>query len=138
MKRLTNSIRTCRLVVLAVVIAALLFTSATPALAAGKSDEVLLANSLEHYIQALIAYNDGDLGEACGQLQAAASNAKHVDPDLADLLGNVMEEVRDIGHVEFASAQPIAIIYNSYNDGSYPMFDPSNPTSVPPGEGTIT
>jgi len=122
-------------VLLAVLLSALVLALMPGAtLAQGNSDETLLANSARHYIQALIAYNDGDLGEACGQLQAAASNAKHLDSELADLLLALGKNIRKNIDVRELTSR-IAIIYNSHNDGSYPMFDPGNPTAVPPGEG---
>jgi len=101
------------------------------ALAKGNSDEMLMRNSARHYIQALNAYNDGDYGEALGQLQAAASNAKHVNPELANLLNAFGFSVEIPGSNIGEIASQIAIIYNSHNDGSYPMFDPSNPTAGP-------
>ena len=106
------------------------------ALAKGNSDETLLNNSVKHYIQALIAYNNGDLGEACGQLQAAASNAKHVDHELAGLLQELRASVRFAGTGNLCEevASQIAIIYNNHNDGSYPMFDPGNPLKAIPKE----
>ena len=106
------------------------------ALAKGNSDETLLNNSVKHYIQVLIAYNNGDLGEACGQLQAAASNAKHVDPELAGLLQELRASVRFAGTGNLCKevASQIAIIYNKYNDGSYPMFNPVNPLKANPKE----
>ncbi len=141
MKKLTNSIRTCRLAVLVVVIVALLFTSTTPALAAGKSDEVLLANSLEHYIQALTAYNNEEYSSVAGLLQAAASNAKHVDSTLADLLQQLRDGYKNTGQLDPGIASQIAIIYNSYNSQygwNVPQFDPGNPTAVPGGDVDIT
>jgi len=113
---------------------------AAPSLAQGNSDEVLLKNSREHYVRALTAYNEGDLGEAAGQLQAAASNAKHVDPVLAGLLNAFGFGVDIPGSIDEIASQ-IASIYNGYNRDfgwGYSNFDPEHPTAVPPGEGQIT
>jgi hypothetical protein len=99
----------------------------------------LLTNSLKHYIQALNAYNSGDMSRVAGLLQAAASNAKHVDPILAGLLGNFRNELMTTGNVmeEVRIAGQIAIIYNEYNAqynwSSGTLFDTNDPLTVKVG-----
>jgi len=109
------------------------------ALAQGNSDETLMRNSAEHYAQAIIACNEGRYGAVGGLLQAAASNAKHIDPILADYLEQLIAWGKwDIlGHMDDSLHRQIAPIYNSVMQDSYPegMFDPGNPTGVAGGVG---
>lgn len=96
-------------------------------------DEVLLSNSLKHYVKALEAYNHQANNSVVGLLRAAASNAKHVDPDLAGLLRAMSVDYQD-GDDIILVAKEIAIIYNDYNDqyqwSPEPLFDPENPFEV--------
>ena len=130
-----------RKVLLAVLLSALVLTlmPTTPALARGSSDEVLLANSLRHYLQALEGYNSGDYSSVAGLLQAAASNAKHVNPELAGLIEDLRAEFGTSSSVQTetirVNAGPIASIYNDcfptgyvFPDGYvFISFNPSNP-----------
>lgn len=134
-------------VFLAILLSALLLALIpSAALAQGNSDEVLLANSLRHYIQALEAYNDGDYSSVPGLLQAASSNAKHVDPELSGLLGELTTLFKsDKGpgrsySLDVGIASQIAIIYNSVMQDSYPegIFDPDNPLEGVGGQAGMT
>ncbi len=136
---------------LAVLLSALLLTLMPgAALAQGNSDEVLLANSLGHYLQALQAYSSGDHSSVGGLLQAAASNAKHVDLDLADLLERLNTSFksdktlgRSYSILDAGIASQLASIYNDcfpcgyvfphlsgFPDGCvFTHFDLNNPLS---------
>ncbi len=134
MKMNTKNLGT--LILLAVFV--LVFVSAGSAMAAEATSSDKFATSLEqslkHYVMALEAYNSGDYGKANGQLQAAASNAKNVDPELANLLTQARTELVKVGRIEFKTAIPIGTIYN--NLFGKPLFDLGNPLGIPPGEGT--
>lgn len=95
-------------------------------------DEEALFQSLKHYVMALDAYNSGNLGKANGQLQAAASNAKHADPELARILTFTSDRLREAGMIPIPIAVQVASIYNHYiaeNNWNYPQFDLENPTT---------
>jgi len=155
MRGLSSTIRADKLIALLLLTVFLLASlSVGPAFAKSDktpgsvSDEILLKNSRRHYVQALIEYNDFMAHgknirkniAVTGLLQAAVSDAKHVDPELAGLLEQLCD-CFPVGYVFPRDiAGQIASKYNSYNEQfswGYAMFDPANPTGVPPGDQPV-
>ena len=134
MKMNTKNLGTIALLAGMVFVVVLASAGSAKAAEAGTSDKFAtsLKQSLKHYVMALEAYNDGNYGEVKGQIQAAASNAKHADPELADLLEELRTEYQD-GEDRILStpiATEIAYTYNYYiveNGWPCAQFDPNNP-----------
>lgn len=127
----------------AVAVFVLVLMSAGSAMAAEAATSDKFATSIEqslkHYVMALEAYNSGNYGKVRGQLQAAASNAKHADPELAGHL-KALSVNFDTSSTVQTETLAIGNIYNNYiveNGWACTQFDPGNPTAVPPGEDTI-